>query len=172
VVKTLIAGRAPILDFDGTLARLEVPWSELRSRLGVNRIQDLWLSADDVRWAEVTEAEVDAAKVAEPMAELAGRLDDVDGFAILTSNSSDAVETFLERFPDLGARAVLVVGREILGGPKTSFEVFARGYAMCVEALGRPQPPTYIGDQPYELEFAKRLGATAINVATLGVTNV
>lgn len=169
-------GRAPIVDFDGTLARLDVDWQELRRGLGVDRIDDLW-SAPGGRdpagraWAEVTCAECAAAELApavEPMLEaLTGP--SVAAFAVLTSNSTAAVEAFCARYPQLALRLVLVVGRESLGGPKTDFGRFRAGLARCRTALsllhGAGQA-VYAGDQPYELEFARRLGARPIDVGS------
>lgn len=165
---SLTAGRAPILDFDGTLAQLEVEWSELRDKLGVRRIDDLWAAGADAHWAEVTAAEVEASRIAKPVPAVLLLLHDVERFAILSNNSELAVGAFLDRFPELRARAALVVGRETLGGPKTRFDIFERGYGRCLAAVGHPPQPTYIGDQAYELAFAQQLGADAVGVASLG----
>ena len=167
MVTSLTAGRAPILDFDGTLARLAVPWQELKQSLGVRRVDDLWALGGD-RWGEVTTAEVNAALVASPVPAVWRLLEEVDQFAVLSNNSESAVRAFLARFPAVNSRAAVVVGRETLGGPKTRFEVFARGYARCLAAVGGAFPPTYVGDQLYELAFATRLGALVIDVASLG----
>jgi phosphoglycolate phosphatase-like HAD superfamily hydrolase len=166
-VTSLTAGHAPILDFDGTLARLSVQWSELRHRLGVRRIDDLWASGAAARWGEVTDAEVEASRIARPVPAVLRLLREVERFAILSNNSELAVGAFLDRFPELGTRAALVVGRETLGGPKTRFDVFERGYVRCVAAVGHPPKPTYVGDQAYELAFAKQLGADAVDVGSL-----
>jgi phosphoglycolate phosphatase-like HAD superfamily hydrolase len=164
----LTAGRASILDFDGTLAQLEVQWSELRHRLGVRRIDDLWAGGAGAHWSDVTAAEVEASTIAKPVPAVLRLLREVEHFAILSNNSELAVGAFLDRFPELAARAALVVGRETLGGPKTRFDIFERGYDRCVAAIGRPPQPTYIGDQSYELAFAEQLGADAVDVASLG----
>ena len=164
----MIAGRAPILDFDGTLARLDVDWDGLRRQLGVARIGDLWEAGDSARgWADVTAAEVNAAAAADPVLPVLALIEDARHFAVLSSNSVDAVDVFLERFPTLGARAAVVVGRETLDGPKADFHVFERGYRKCVEALERAGGVAYIGDQAYELDFAARLGAVVIDAKTL-----
>ena len=39
-------GRAPIVDFDGTLARLDVDWDGLRRSLGLGSLDDLWRRVD------------------------------------------------------------------------------------------------------------------------------
>ena len=97
-------------------------------------------------------------------------LEGVPAIAILTSNDEDAVEAFLDRWPDLRARVRTVVGRRALGGPKTSFEVFSLGYATCLRAVVPPDGAmsvTYVGDMDYELAYARQLGATAVDVRRL-----
>jgi phosphoglycolate phosphatase-like HAD superfamily hydrolase len=163
-VTSLTAGHEPILDFDGTIARLKVDWEGLRRKLGVQTIDDLWARADG--WAEVTAAEVAAAKRADPVLSVSRLLGDTGRFAILTSNSEAAVDAYFERFPALQARVATVVGREALGGPKTDFSIFERGFRACLAALGTIRT-IYVGDRSYELEFARRLGAQAVDVATL-----
>lgn len=166
-----IAGPAPIADFDGTLAVLPVPWGELRERLEVRRIGDLW-GDTGARWSVVEEAEVAAAKVAEPIRSTHEVLMDGRAVAILTDNSENAVRAYLERFPGLEARVLAVVGRESLKGPKSDEDVFERGFAMCVDAiagvLGGDQV-TYLGDQSYELELADAHGARVLRVSEDGV---
>jgi FMN phosphatase YigB (HAD superfamily) len=168
-VTSLTAGHGLILDFDGTLARLEVDWEGLRLKLGVRSIDDLWAGSRDRDWAVVTGAEVAAARHAVPVAAVSKLLGATERFAILTSNSSSAVAAYLERFPELKSRVAAVAGREELGGPKTEFEVFDRGFRTCLAALGKDSA-TYVGDRAYELEFARRLGAEAVDVASLGAT--
>ena len=163
---SLTAGREPILDFDGTLARLDVDWDGLRRKLGVRRIDELWAGGREQDWAEVTAAEVAAARRAIPVPAVAHYLEATDRFAILTGNSATAVAAFLERFPALRSRLVAVVGREALGGPKSQFEVFERGFRACQATLGSDLT-TYVGDQPFELEFARLLGAEIVDVAAI-----
>ena len=161
-------GEAVISDFDGTLARLEVPWQALRETLSVGRIDELWLDADMGRWETVARAEVDAARTASPLPAVMDALSDVRVVTVLTSNDEAAVEMFLDRWPELGAKVRAVVGRRALGGPKTDFHVFSAGYAGCVRAIGATgasdAPIAYIGDMSYELDYARRLGATAFDV--------
>ena len=70
----------------------------------------------------VTRAEVDAAKAAPPVPFVMEALDSVPVLAVLTNNDESAVETFLDRWPELRARVRAVVGRRALGGPKTDFD--------------------------------------------------
>jgi hypothetical protein len=163
---TLIAGPAPIVDFDGTLARLVVDWEGLRRNLGVHSLDDLW-QRDAGAWATVTEAEVAAAQTAEPVAGMVAELGACRGFAVLTSNAEAAVRAFCARFPALEKRLVAVAGRESLRGPKRDPRCFGIGFEICAAATGPLRPgltPTYVGDLPWELRFAADLGATAFDV--------
>jgi phosphoglycolate phosphatase-like HAD superfamily hydrolase len=162
-------GAAAIVDFDGTLATLAIPWQTLRETLAVDRIEDLWNDPDTGRWAVVTRAEVEAAHVASPVPHVFEALAGVTELAVLSNNDESAIETFLERWPPLRERVRAVVGRRALGGPKTNFANFSEGYARCVAALTPADTPnvTYIGDMSYELDYARRWGACAYDVKEL-----
>lgn len=163
-------GRAPIVDFDGTLARLDVDWDRLRRELGITRIGELWSAGRPGAWEQVAAAEVAAAAEADAVVEVIDALDRAERFAVLSSNAESAIWRFLARFPHLEARAACVAGRETLGGPKDDFTVFARGFDACVRATSTARghgAVEYIGDMPYEIEFARRLGAVAIAVDDL-----
>jgi phosphoglycolate phosphatase-like HAD superfamily hydrolase len=165
-----ILGLAPIIDFDGTLARLDVPWDAVRAELGVTHIGDLWHDRAPEPWAPVSRAEKEAARVADVVPEMRMALQHTNSFAILTSNGEASVWRFLDRFTDLSSRVQLVVGRETLAGPKNDFDVFARGFAACVEATASARghsPIVYVGDTIYELKFAQRLGARTIDIQAL-----
>ncbi len=162
-------GNAVVSDFDGTLAKLTIPWQSLRETLAVQRIEDIWNDADTGRWAVVTRAEVEAAQVAPPIAHVFDALAGVTDLAVLSNNDETAIETFLDRWPRLAERVRAVVGRQALGGPKTDFANFSAGYARCVAAISPGVAPnvTYIGDMSYELGYARRLGANAFDVKEL-----
>lgn len=165
-------GVAVVCDFDGTLTNLEIGWDSLRETLSVDRIDDLWRDRGMQRWAAVTEAEVHAARTASPVPFVMHALRSVPAVAVLTSNDEAAVETFLDRWPDLRSRVRVVVGRRTLGGPKTDFEIFSSGYARCRHAIASPDAGqiAYIGDQTYELDFARALGAATFGVRDLDPT--
>jgi Haloacid dehalogenase-like hydrolase len=161
-------GHAPVIDFDGTLARLDVDWAGLRRRLRVQRIDDLWSKGAD--WGAVIDAEVSAASTAEVVTPLATILSTVRCFAVLTSNDAGAVRRFLSRFPELENRLTIVVGRRELGGPKTDFTVFELGVRQCLAAndlLSDGEQSVYVGDSAYELDFARRLGMRTVDVKDL-----
>ena len=46
----------------------------------------------------------------------------------------------LDRIPDLTSCVQVVVGRETMSGPKNNFDVFARGFTVCVEATAGREP--------------------------------
>jgi hypothetical protein len=164
-------GPAPILDFDGTIAVLAVDWAELRRRLDVRSLDDLWVR-DGADWDVVTRAEVGAAATAEPVAATVRSLDTVTAFTVLTNNSEVAVREFLRRFDELGSRLAGVVGRETLGGSKRSPERFRLGFERCVALTATARaggPVVYVGDARYELKLAADLGARALDVGEIGV---
>ena len=164
-------GPAPVVDFDGTVARLEIPWDGLRAALGVARIDDLWREDDPIRWEPVTAAELNAAARARLVPETMDCLLEAESVAILTSNGEAAVRRFLRRYPTLESRVAVVVGRETLRGPKSDLARFTRGFDLCVAsnvASRGDGPVVYAGDSAYELDFAKKLGATTFHVDELG----
>jgi phosphoglycolate phosphatase-like HAD superfamily hydrolase len=165
-----ILGPAPIVDFDGTLACLPVPWDDLRARLDVERIGNLWDSETSDAWSTVRDAEIEAAGQAVPFEPVRADLERAATFAVLTSNSEDAVAHFLARFTSLESRLAVIVGRETLAGPKHDYDVFRRGYMRCVTATATvrgDEGVVYVGDADWELDFARRLGAHAIDVSEL-----
>lgn len=159
-----------VSDFDGTVAHLPVDWAQLRRELGVERIELLWDSADADAWAPVTRAEVAAAAQAKPIEPTVRALAGARAVAVLTSNSEHAVRAFLDRFPALDAHVGLVVGRETLAGRKTDFEIFRAGFERALAAIAPDATAgdvSFLGDQEYELAFARRLGADAHHVDAL-----
>jgi phosphoglycolate phosphatase-like HAD superfamily hydrolase len=162
-----ILGRAPVVDFDGTVAVLDVPWGDLRTRLEVQRIDELWARPGD-GWGLVASAEEDAAARAAPVLAVVEALREAHAVAVLTSNSEASVRRFLGRHDELQRVVVAVIGRESLAGPKSDYDVFARGFQKCVDATAGArrsgEKVVYVGDQSYELHFARKLGAHAVHV--------
>jgi phosphoglycolate phosphatase-like HAD superfamily hydrolase len=165
-----ILGPAPIVDFDGTLACLPVSWDDLRTRLDVDRVGQLWDSENPEAWSIVRDAEIEAAGHATPFEPVRANLERASTFAVLTSNSEDAVAHFFTRFTSLEPRVAVIVGRETLAGPKHHYDVFEPGFTKCVMATAPARGDgavVYVGDADWELDFARRLGAHAINVREL-----
>ena len=157
-----------ISDFDGTLVRLDVNWAALRRELAVDRVQHLWEPQNMYKWEIVAAAETLAASSSPTVKSMVRALETSRAVAILTNNAEAAVHEFLTREPALTAKVCAVVGRETLGGPKTDFDFFRTGYAACCDALGDPNEVSYVGDMQYELDFARRLGASAFDVSETG----
>jgi phosphoglycolate phosphatase-like HAD superfamily hydrolase len=168
-------GRAPIVDFDGTLTQLGVDWDGLRARLGVSFLDELWTAAnaegdgelDSKAWRAVTDAEVASARHAQPIGPMAAALTRCECFAVLTGNSQAAVEAFLDRHPELRSRCLAVAGRETLRGSKRDPAAFSRGFRSCTAATEKVRgrdPVIYVGDLAWELTAARQLGALAIDV--------
>jgi phosphoglycolate phosphatase-like HAD superfamily hydrolase len=169
-VTSSILGPAPIVDFDGTVTVLPVDWDDLRARFQVDRMVQLWDSDSPDVWSVIRDAEVEAARNAAPLTAVRNLLERSSQFAVLTSNSEEAVALFLERFPTLESRMALVVGRETLAGPKGDYQVFRRGFTRCVAATKAARADglvVYAGDADWELEFARQLGAEAVDARTL-----
>jgi phosphoglycolate phosphatase-like HAD superfamily hydrolase len=154
-----------ISDFDGTIARLDLDWADLRRRCEVRSIGELW-NGPASGWEPITRAEVRAARIARPVQHV---LDLIEGFgevAVLTNNSELSVAAFLEPRRELAAMVRCTVGRETLGAPKNDFPVFLGGVEMCAAALGVAEGFSsccYIGDQDYELDFARHLGMDVVD---------
>ena len=162
-------GPAPIIDFDGTLARLEIDWAGLRAQLGISSINDLW-SRDDPDWEYVTATEVRASTQASIVTKTADALEHSPAFSILTANSERAVDEFLRRCPQLSSHVAVVVGRETLAGPKLDPDCFHRGFARCSDATAAARGDgdlVYLGDDPRELALARNEGAIVYDVADL-----
>jgi phosphoglycolate phosphatase-like HAD superfamily hydrolase len=115
----------------------------------------------------VTEAEVAAARQAQPVDLMVSALARCEGFAVLTGNSQAAVDAFLDRRPELGSLCLAVAGRETLRGSKRDPAAFSRGFRRCAEATQKVRGGdalVYVGDLPWELAAARQLGALAIDV--------
>jgi len=162
-------GPAPILDFDGTITRLRVDWQGLRERFEVVSIEELWLG-DPAKWDVVTAAEIEAALQAPEIEAVMSLLVSVEKFAVLTSNSNLSVRAFFTRYPSLQKRLAMVCGREELAGPKTDYYRFRAGMERCLAATSVARAggiAVFVGDAPYELVFAEKMGLRAIDVAEI-----
>ena len=83
-------GPAPVLDFDGTLTRLAVPWDVLRELLAVQSVDALWEQGIEA-WEPVLAAEVEAPRRAAPVSEVMQALAPARAFAVLSSNDEGTV---------------------------------------------------------------------------------
>ena len=161
-----LLGPSTISDFDGTLINLDIDWAQLRNQLGINSLVELWTESPD-RWDLVTRAEVIAAGSSTFVTTVISEFHQVEELAILTDNSIHAVDAALERLPWLKERVASVVGREVLLGSKQDPAIFTKGFELATSSLSLSSNesfPTYVGDSAYELEYARKLGATVFGV--------
>jgi hypothetical protein len=164
-----LLGPAPIVDFDGTMAFLPVDWTALRRALGVGSVAELWTNGEPGQWATVTEAEFTAVSRARPIVATLDALAAARAFVVITDNDESVVAEFLSAYPALAAKTRAVFGRQSHGGPKRDREVFARAFSAARQWLGDIAPdPVYCGDQDYELDFARALGAGTVRVRLSG----
>lgn len=160
-----------IFDFDGTLASLQINWVNLRSRLGVSRISELWTSPNDARWKLVTQEELEASRTALANQTLLAKVE--SPFVIISNNSSIAINCFLGLHQGTmkSGSDFLILGREELCGPKEDLGVFSSAIDRALAFIGRsPHQTDYFGDQEYELGFASRLGLSPVEVRYFATT--
>ncbi len=159
-----------IFDFDGTLTNLDVNWVELREKLNIASIEEIWNFAENERnkaWDLVSEAEVRAVEFADPIPSVVDLLKRID-FAILTNNSELAVIRFLNK-QSLSFSKQQIIGRTWLDQSKRCFERFSG----AIEHILRGNPEkfyspndnvAYFGDSDYELEFSVLIGLESFKV--------
>ncbi|MBD35942.1 MAG: hypothetical protein CL512_04160 [Actinobacteria bacterium] len=161
-----------ISDFDETILKLDIDWNALREKLKVNKISDLWQNSNSEKsWLLIQEVELAAARTGKFLSHTVDLLESANSFAILTNNSESAVKAALSRSSRLNERCSIIVGRETLEGPKQDQERFAKGFSKCLESLSLNKKNSsiyYLGDQDYELEFARSLRAQPIRVQKSG----
>ena len=150
-----------VVDFDGTLVDLQVDWATLVKRLGNPTLTQQF----EPRFRDrLREAEMARLATAPVNRRLVAELSAGGPFAILTNNSSEVVAAFLERYPELKRRCVLIVGREQLTDSKVNPVAWWSGVSRCLERLGVApgQRWRYVGDSAYELDHARKAGAAQI----------
>lgn len=159
-----------IFDFDGTLTNLNIDWVELRAKLNISSIEEIWSFNKNERetaWSLVSEAEVKAIEFADPISSVVSLLKNLD-FAILTNNSELAVSIFLAK-QDLSFSNQQIIGRTWLGNSKRNFEKFSQAVKHILrekpEKLKSPNGKVaYFGDSDYELEFSYLIGLESFKV--------
>ena len=165
-----ILGRAPIVDFDGTLARLDVPWDDVRQALGSGESANCGTTTHQANG--LSSARRRRQRLAQPTSYL--RWSELwrkpPRLPCSVPTARPRCGGFSIALTICESRADRVVGRETLAGPKTDFDVFARGFSACIEATAAVRDGAvvvYVGDMSYELAFARRLGARSIHVEDL-----
>ena len=160
-----------IFDFDGTLTNLQVDWIELRRLLSISRISEIWtFSNSKLRESMRIISEFEISGLTNEVILERAKIESLQQFSVLTNNSEKTVETFFEkmnlnsRSPKL--RPIQIVGRETLLNQKENEDTFMRGVQIILDSMevSSPSECLYIGDQPYELDFAKKSGLRAVSI--------
>lgn len=163
--------KSAIFDFDGTLTNLHVDWIELRRTLSISRISEIWtFSNSKIREAMTVISEFERIGLTNELVVERAKFDSLEQFSVLTNNSEKTVETFFEKInlnshlPRLHPKKI--VGRETLLNQKENESTFIRGIQIILESMevSSRSECLYIGDQPYELNFAKTCGLKAISI--------
>jgi hypothetical protein len=160
-----------IFDFDGTLTLLEVDWSELRTRLGIQKVSELWDTPNADAWGIVSDIETLAARESSLNEDLKGLLR--SKFVVLSNNSEQAISEFIRKQSKSNhiCSDHLIIGRETLAGPKEDPQIFQSAICSALRFLDRSAArTTYYGDQSYELEYAKSAGLNVVAVAQTATT--
>lgn len=160
-----------IFDFDGTISNLTVDWDLVRKELSISRISDIWSLPEN----EKSQA-LDYISKHECMGlndQLNFHLDKFNNFSlfsVLTNNSERVVSNFFTALnlneSSLPITPALIVGRETLSAPKEEENVFRNGInqIFCAMQVTSAQDCTYVGDQDYELTFARKFGLEATHI--------
>jgi phosphoglycolate phosphatase-like HAD superfamily hydrolase len=160
-----------IFDFDGTLTNLNVDWGELRRELGISRISDIWsLPKSTLNNVINIISKFETSGLTNVLLIERAKLESFQQFSVLTNNSERTVEEFFNELNlDPKQRIIAptkIVGRETLLAPKEEESAFIRGIKLNLAAMNISLSSDcfYIGDQPYELNFALKSGLNAISV--------
>ena len=163
--------KSAIFDFDGTLTNLHVDWIELRRLLSVSRMSEIWtFSNSRLRDAMRIISEVERSGLTNELSVERAKIYSLEHFAVLTNNSETTVEKFFENLnlnshlPRL--EPIQIVGRETLLNQKEDKRTFFRGVQIILESMDVESPGKcmYIGDQQYELDFARQFGMKSLNI--------
>lgn len=154
-----------IFDFDGTLMRLDVNWSEIRNDLGIDSVEEIWSHSEEQQlkeWEKISCAELEAFGRSKAIASTSALLPDLNNFGVLTNNCEEVVAKFLVSV-GINPSKVPIVGRNWLRTSKKNFERFSQGVAQIALTSSYPENffnlnLGYLGDSTYELDYALELG--------------
>jgi hypothetical protein len=164
-----------IFDFDGTLMRLNVNWTEIRSDLGLVSVEEIWSHPEEQQckeWEKISFAELEAFGQSETIFSTSALLPDLN-FGVLTNNCEQVVEDFLVSV-GMNPNSVPIVGRNWLGTSKKNFERFKQAVEHLVSFYSSPKDFLnlgYFGDSTYELDYALELGFKSYLVEQDGSLN-
>lgn len=160
-----------IFDFDGTISNLTVDWDLIRKKLSISRISDIWSLPEDKK-TEALEfiSEQECLGINKKLNFHSNKFHKFSLFSVLTNNSENAVSNFFTTLnlneSKLQFTPALIVGRETLLAPKEEENVFRNGINRIFHAMQVTSPNhcTYVGDQDYELIFARKFGLEATHI--------
>lgn len=153
-----------IFDFDGTLMRLDVNWSEIRNDLGIVSVEEIWSHSEEQQlkeWEKISSAELEAFGRSKAIASTSALLPDIK-FGVLTNNCEEVVANFLVSV-GINPNDVPIIGRNWLRTSKKNFERFSQAVAQIASTTSNPENffnlnLGYLGDSTYELDYALELG--------------
>ena len=158
-----------IFDFDGSITNLLVDWDSLKKNLSVTRISEIWDLPDlEKQIAFDLVSDYEARGITTKLLFDPKLFNRFKNISILTNNSEGTVARFFENLnkDHEVSQPILVVGRETLQGPKEKEEIFGRAIKLIfnVMNIASAENCVYVGDQDYELLFAKKIGLNTIDI--------
>ncbi len=163
-----------IFDFDGTLMKLNVDWTQIRNKLQVSSVEEIWQRTESFQheaWEVISSAETRAVHTSKTIDSTSSLLPYLN-FGVLTNNCEEAVFQFL-KIIGIDSSAIPIVGRRWLGTSKKDFKRFTEAIAHIVsrdisELSGSGLRLGYVGDSTFELDFATQLGFVVFKVEENG----
>jgi phosphoglycolate phosphatase-like HAD superfamily hydrolase len=160
-----------IFDFDGTITNLNVDWNSLKTEIAVEKISEIWNLEESQKIAAIKIiSEYEIAGLSFDLIFDREYFELFQKFSILTNNSEETVARF---FYELNRNSSLIkikpekiVGRSKLQGSKENEKIFNDQIVCLLMAMKIRYPSNcvYIGDQEYELEFAKKIGLETFHI--------
>ena len=158
-----------IFDFDGSITNLRVDWDSLKKNLSITRISEIWnlpVLEKQIAFDQISDYEVKG--ITTELLIDRSLFNEFKHISVLTNNSEGTVAHFFDNLnKDYKInQPVLVVGRETLQGPKENEEIFRRAIKLIFKAMNIASVENciYVGDQEYELLFAREIGLNSIDI--------
>jgi phosphoglycolate phosphatase-like HAD superfamily hydrolase len=153
-----------IFDFDGTLMQLDVDWTEIRSDLDIDSVEEIWGHSEEQQlkeWEKISSAELEAFGRSKTIASTSSLLPDLN-FGVLTNNCEEVVTRFLFSV-GINPISIPIIGRNWLKTSKKNFGRFSQAVSHITSTLSSSKNLLnlnlgYMGDSTYELDYALELG--------------